>query len=196
MRTIRIAILLGALTAGAVATAPAHAEDVECRGTLGAIAVKGTVLVPDDATCELTGTQIDGSIVVKSRATLLANGVNATGSLAGEGPLTVDVRRSTIGNNTSVKKSEPGGRIVFDGNSITGDIQLADNRGPITVNGNPTVGGSIQAEKNTGGLTITGNVIGNALQCQQNNPAPAGSGNSAKQFQGQCPAPLFGTTRP
>lgn len=185
---LRLAVPAAAAMAlgSAVALAPsAFAEDLECRGTLGAITVAGTVLVPDDATCTLNGTYVMGSVVVKSRATLVANGVELTGTVAGEGPKTVEVRNSEIGNGFSISKAEPNGQIVLAGSSVTGDIQLADDRGPAELSNNQ-VGGSIQANKNTGGLTITGNRIVNGLQCQDNRPAPVGGGNVAAQKQGQC----------
>ncbi len=68
---------------------------------------------------------------------------------------------------------------------VTGDVQLADNRGSASLSGN-TVGGSIQANRNTGGLTVADNTITNGLQCQDNAPAPTGGGNVAAQKQGQC----------
>jgi len=163
----------------------AHAEDYECRGTVGAVTIVGNLLVPDDATCTLNGTQVQGSIVVKSRATLLATGITVTGGIQGEGPRNVVVRESTIGNSVSVRKAEPGGTVELTTSSITGDVQLEDNRGSITISGNE-ITGSVQANKNTGGLEITGNRIGNGLQCQDNTPPPTGGGNVAKQKQGQC----------
>lgn len=186
---VRSVLALTALTVGTgVATAPAaHAGDFECRGTLGAVTVVGSVLVPDDATCVLDGTSVQGSVVVKSRATLRATGITLTGTVAGEGPGTVDVRSSSIGNGFSITKGEPVGSVTLASSSVTGDVQLADNRGPAELSDNE-VGGSIQADKNTGGLTIRANRIVNGLQCQDNFPAPTGGGNVAAQKQGQCVA--------
>ncbi len=124
---------------------------------------------------------------MKSRATLRATDVELTGTVSGEGPGTVDVRSSSIGNGFSISKGEPIGSVTLASSSVTGDVQLAENRGPADVSGN-RVGGSIQANKNTGGLTITGNRTVNGLQCQDNFPAPTGSGNVAEQKQGQCVA--------
>ena len=178
-----------ALTVGTgLATAPAaHAGDFECRGTLGAVTVVGSVIVPDDATCVLDGTRVEGSVVVESRATLRATGTTISGTVAGEGPGTVDVRSSSVGNGFSISKAEPLGSVTLASSSVTGDVSLADNRGPAELSGNE-VGGSTQANTNTGGLTISANRIVNGLQCQDNVPAPAGGGNVAAQKQGQCVA--------
>jgi len=179
--------LAAALSLGAsIAVAPAaHAEDYECRGTLGAVTVVGSVIVPDDATCTLDGTNIQGNLTVKSRATLVATGIELTGTVQGESPTKVDVRGSQIGNGFSISKGGELGSIVLMTTSVTGDVQLADNRGSVQLDGN-TVGGSVQVNKNTGGVTITGNGITNGLQCQDNNPFPTGGGNIAAQKQGQC----------
>lgn len=175
---------------GIAAATPAHAEDFECRGNIGAVTIVGSVIVPDDATCVLTGTNVQGGLVVKSRSTLQATGVTVTGGLQGESPSTVIVRSSELGNGPSISKAElRNGHLELSGNRVTGDVQLAENRNPIRLENNDIVG-SVQANKNTGGLEITGNRIGNGLQCQDNRPATAGGGNIAKQKQkqkqGQC----------
>lgn len=163
----------------------AHAEDFECRGTVGPVTVSGKLLVPDDATCVLNGTNVRGDVLVKSRATLRATGVTTSGSLQGEGPAVVVVGSSTIGNNVTISKLEPNGKLELGTSRIGGDVQLQDNRGLVVLRGNQ-VTGSIQASKNTMGVTISSNQIGNGLQCQENQPPPAGGGNVAKQKQGQC----------
>ncbi len=181
---IYMAMIL-ALSVAFAGSGAARAGDYECRGTLGAVTIVGNLIVPDDSTCILNGTYVQGTIVVKSRATLQATGVTATGGLQSQGSRDVIVRDSTLGNSFSVVKSEPGGTIELTNSSVTGDVQLEDNRGYVAINGNE-ISGSVQANKNVGGLEITGNRIGNGLQCQDNYPPPTGGGNIAKQKQGQC----------
>lgn len=187
--TGRIALTAALAVAGSVALAsPVMAGDLECRGTIGAVTVTGNLLVPDDATCVLDGTSVMGAIVVKSRSTLQATGIEATGGLQGESPSTVVARNSEFGNGIALMKAElNNGFIELTGNTVKGDAQLAENRNPIRLEGNDVLG-SVQAETNTGGIEITGNLIGNGLQCQANTPAPVGGGNVAKQKQGQCVA--------
>ncbi len=194
---IAAVMALATMTFGAPS---ALAGDTECRGTLGAVTIVGNLIVPDDATCILVGTQVQGAIVVKSRANLDATNVTATGGLQGESPASVVISGSSFGNSISLRKAEDvnnpaAGKIDISGTYINGDVQLEDNREPISLRNNEIVG-SVQANKNVGGVEITGNLIGNGLQCQDNTPAPVGSGNIAKQFQGQCPSPQFGTTAP
>jgi len=203
MSNVRRVSTLAALTlTGSLLTAaPAFAGDVECRGTLAG-AVSGNVIVPDDAVCDLNGTTIDGSITVKSRATLNATGIQLTGGIQAESPLSIRLDGSSVGNNVSIRKAgepvlrQPADSVVnLAGNQIRGDVSLQENESTITITRN-TTGGSIAAEKNRGPVDISGNQIGNQLQCQDNLPAPTGTANSARQYGGQCPAPAFGTTRP
>jgi hypothetical protein len=49
-------------------------------------------------------TTVQGSLVVTWRATLRATGLELTGTVAGEGPGTVEVRSSSIGNGFSISK--------------------------------------------------------------------------------------------
>ncbi len=178
----------------------ALAGDTECRGTLGAVTIVGSLIVPDDATCTLDGTTIQGAVVVKSRATLIATAITATGGIQAQSATKVMICDSVIGNSVSLSKGgDFGGSVGLHNNKINGDIQLQDNRHPIQLLSN-LVSGSIAAQGNSDGLDITGNGTMkdpvNGIQCQDNMPAPTGSGNVAHQFQGQCPSPQFGTTTP
>ncbi len=205
--TRRLAVLSAALfTAAAVMLSgvgwlnvpTARAGDYECRETLGAVTITGNLIVPDDATCNLFGTQVQGSIVVKSRSVLRASNVNVTGGVSGQSQAIVEICDSYIGNGISLAKGEDlglGGYIDIHRTEVVGSIQLQDNRYPVTIDDN-VVSGSIEASKQTGGLEISRNQIGGGLSCQDNFPPPTGSGNVAKQFQGQCPSPAFGTTSP
>ncbi len=183
---LRLAAATALTFAAGIAIAPAaQAGDFECRGTIGASTVVGSVIVPDDATCILDGTVVQGGIVVKSRATLVATGVETTGTISGESPTTVEIRNSEVGNGVSLSKGGEFGSLSLTDTHVTGDVQFADNRGTVAIERN-TVGGSIQANKNTGGLNVAGNNIVNGLQCQDNTPFPTGGSNVAAQKQGQC----------
>lgn len=162
----------------------ALAEDFECRETVGAVTIVGNVIVPDDATCTLNGTNVQGNVTVKSRATITINGASITGGVQGESANNVVIEpNSSIGNSVSLRK---GVDVSIGGATITGDLQLEENNGSVSL-ANNSVSGSIQANKNRGdGIAITSNTIGNGLQCQDNSPPPVGGNNIAKQKQGQC----------
>ena len=71
-----------AATLGVLAL-PAAAEERSCRGALGAITVDN-LLVPQGATCTLSGTYVKGTIKVESDATLKAKDVRVIGNVQAE----------------------------------------------------------------------------------------------------------------
>jgi hypothetical protein len=151
----------------------ALADEISCRGSLGAITVDN-LKVPSGATCTLTGTRVQETIVVESRAILRASGIRVVGNIQAEGARAVNVTtNSTVGGSIQIKQ---GGSARIATTRITGDLQFDANRAAISATGN-TIGGSLQAFQNTGGLTITRNRINGNLQCKENQPAPTGSGN-------------------
>ena len=157
----------------------AHAEDTECRGAYGEVTLTGNLIVLDDATCTLNGTNVQGNITVKSRSMLDATNIQVTGGIQGESPRSIRISTSNIGNSVQVRKGGPLAgspevvAVDIEFSNVTGDIQLEELVGFVSLVGNQ-VSGSIQANKNTGGVNITDNIIGNGLQCQDNNPTSNG----------------------
>ncbi len=195
-KSVRLSVAMIIAAASLLVGAPAaYASDFECRGTVGSGTVVGNLIVPDDATCTIYNMTVQGSIVVKSRATLYTDGpwgigITVTGGIQGESPAKIVLTDSSIGNSVSVRKGgpitgQPGVALEVSGTYINGDVALEENVGSVSLANNRVVG-SIQANKNTGGLDIRSNEIGNGLQCQDNNPFPTGGDNIAKQMQGQC----------
>jgi hypothetical protein len=64
-----------------------------CRGALGAVTVDN-LLVPQNATCNLNGTRVQGTAQVQRNATLNANGIRVIGNVQGENARHVAVRSS------------------------------------------------------------------------------------------------------
>ena len=50
------------------------------------------------------------------------------------------------------------------------------------------VGQNVQIKQNLGGVSVNGNRINGNLECQANQPAPTGSGNTAALKTDQCRA--------
>src|SRR5689334_8315171 len=70
-RMRRILVLL-LLCTGVVAAAPsAFAQDMVCNGSFGAATV-GSLTVPPNGACSLSGTKVNGNITVQANATLTA----------------------------------------------------------------------------------------------------------------------------
>jgi cytoskeletal protein CcmA (bactofilin family) len=142
-----------ALSALSPAATPAFAEELTCRGTLGAITVDN-LRVPQNGACTLNGTIVQGSVVVENGARLTTVGARINGNVQAEGAASVTVRANTrIGGSLQVVQ---GGAAILRGSYIQGDAQFFAN---------------------TGGVTILNNRIDGNLQCKENEPAPTGSGN-------------------
>jgi hypothetical protein len=153
--------------------APALAEERVCRGAIGAVTLDN-VRVPQDATCTLSGTLVEGTVKVERNATLKAFDVRVIGNVQAENARKVVVRdRSSVGGSLQIVQ---GGAAKIVGNTINGDILFDEQDGPLAANSN-RVGGNLQAFQNSGGVTIRENRIDGNLQCKENNPAPTGGGN-------------------
>ncbi|NOT55703.1 MAG: hypothetical protein HOP18_13970 [Deltaproteobacteria bacterium] len=186
MRTATIvSALVGlSLTSLIAGTSPALAEEFVCTGTVGAVTLDN-VLVPAARTCTLNGTRIQGSIVVKTGATLSASAVRVNGNIQAEGARAVFLNpASVVGGSVQL---EQGGSARVDRVHIVGDLQLESNRGFLSAMTN-RVGGNVQIFQNTGGVTLLNNRIAQNLQCKANRPAPTGSGNRAGSKEDQCAA--------
>lgn len=190
-RRIREVALAGvlALAAGMLAlmvSAPAaQAEERVCRGSIGAVTVDN-LRVPSNATCNLSGTQVKGTVKVESGANLSANRITVNGNIQSEGFRNIRVYNySTVGGSVQLKNGLSGGLGSVSQTTINGDLQFEANRAKMTSDRN-TVRANLQAVQNRGGLAITSNRISQALQCKENNPPPTGGGNTAGDKEGQC----------
>lgn len=143
---------LAMLGFGLVGTGSAHAEEVACRGTLGAVTVDN-LRVPQDATCTLNGTRIQGTLKIETGGRLTASGISVIGNVQAEGHRSVVVLRSTVGGSVQLKQ---GGGARLGGNQVGQDVQSFTNRGT---------------------QSFTSNRINGNLQCKENVPAPTGGGN-------------------
>jgi hypothetical protein len=178
---MRGCFLVGSVLAAAILPSAARAEETTCRGTLRAVTVDN-LRVPQDATCELIGTKVKGTITVKEDAVLRARGIRVIGNVQAENARNVVVTprrssgvtyRSHVGGSVQI---EQGGAATVRRALVTGDIQYDANARYLTANRN-RVGGSIQVVGNSGGAEIYRNVIDGNLQCKENRPRPTGNGN-------------------
>lgn len=174
----------------------------ECRGSVGAISVE-KVIVPDGASCILTGTQVQSDVEVKGNASVRTEaGARVGGNVTGAGSsrvvvldtrvignvqtdntATVVVRGATsVGGNIQIKQ---GGTATVENATVNGDVQFEQNRRAIQAARN-RVGGNFQVFGNTGGVNLVSNRVAQNLQCKENRPAPTGSGNTAGSKEDQC----------
>ncbi len=159
--------------------------NVTCDGLRIGAESLDTVTVPDNSSCTLQSTRLVGSILVGRNARLDADGVAVNGNVQADGSAHVRLGGpSTVGGSVQIKE---GGSASITSARITGDLQIDAMRGPVSAAGN-TVGGSLQAVGNRGGVTLNANAMNGNLQCKENQPAPAGGGNTAALKEDQCAA--------
>lgn len=149
------------------------AKTTSCNGSLGNVRVED-LNVPDNATCVLSGTFVDGDIQVKKNATLHAADIEVRGDIKADRAASVSVSGG----------SEVNGKIEVTSSSeahiqdveIQGDLRFEDNAGPVDASGS-VIDGNLKAFENHGGVTILDNTIDDNLECKDNRPAPTGSEN-------------------
>jgi hypothetical protein len=159
-----------------------HAADLLCTGTIGAVIVDN-LIVPDNVSCTLNKTSVNGSIELGLNSILIARGVTVIGNVQGDEAKAVTITQA--GPTTSPTSSRIGGNVEFQkggtvtvnaGTRITGDVIIEEHTGLLIINGN-SITGSVQINKNLGGARIRSNRISGNLQCQDNLPAPTGALN-------------------
>jgi hypothetical protein len=182
MKRFVIATVL-ALTCLFPTSSVAWADETTCEDFLGAVIVDN-LRVPQDATCTLDGTLVQGTITVETNATLYASNVAVVGNVQAENAARVEVLPgSAVGGSIQIVQ---GGGAVVDSVQITGDLFFDKNELDLTATGNQ-VGGNLQAFTNTGGVTITDNIVEGNLQCKENSPAPSGGNNVVQgNLEDQC----------
>lgn len=209
-----VLVLVSLLSGGQVVLA----EETTCTGELGAVTVDN-LLVPQNATCTLNGTYVEGTIKVQDGASLFATGVTVIGNIQAEDALLVEVMGAssvngniqadgtdlvTVLEGTSVGGSiqlKSGGMARVDSVKVNGDILFDSNKAEVSATRSEfnLVGGNVQIFQNTGPINIVGNVIDGNLQCKENVPAPTGEDNIVHgNAEDQCAdlAPPEDTTPP
>lgn len=169
--------------AGVEPLPPPLTGDVSCVGlTIGALRLDN-VDVPDNASCTLVGTIINGTLAVGANARLIAQNINITGDLTSDSAAVLSVSgTSAVGGTVQVQRG-PGADLRDI--AITGDLQIDAMTGPVYAFGNKVLG-NLLATANRGKLILAGNQMGGAMQCTDDLPAPTGAGNIASLKQGQC----------
>jgi hypothetical protein len=174
-----------AVLALAVFAPAAQAEERVCRGTIGATTVDN-LRVPQDASCTLNGTRVEGTVKVERNARLTANGIRVKGNVQSEGFKNIVLRQaSVVVGSVQLENGlrDGSGRVI--NTRINGDLQFFSNEARMIARGN-TILANFQANQNMGGLVIENNKVAENLQCQSNNPPPIGGGNTAGDKEGQC----------
>ena len=114
------ALIAGGAAFGTLGAAPAHADLVtQCTGTAGEVTVPGDLVVPADATCDLTGTTVTGDVRVRQGGNLIGEGVSIEGRVVGAADSYVDLLDSTVAGDLRMNSAYGA---VVEGSAIDGRV--------------------------------------------------------------------------
>jgi hypothetical protein len=186
------ATILAAAPSLPAGSPPVPSLPYRCGNVAIGAASSGEIEVPAGEVCVLQRTYVDGNIKLGRGSVLDARDVTVIGNLQADGAASVLLAGvSSLTGSVQVKQGQVA---TVVGARIGGDLQFEANSGALRAESNQ-VGGNIQVVGNRGGVTLLVNrAIGN-LQCKENQPAPAGGGNTAASIEDQClnlqPAPTL-----
>jgi hypothetical protein len=107
----------------------------------------------------IAGNEVGGSVIFVKNA---GPTVIADNAIAGELQI---FENGVAGTCPPENCGEPVENGTFSGNTVGGNMQVFENRGP---------------------TEISGNQVRQSLQCEENEPPPTGGGNTAREKEGQC----------
>jgi hypothetical protein len=199
MRMFALALAVAALVGGASA---AHAQNINCTGTVGGGAtvttVNGNVTVPKDASCILQFVDVTGNVHVEQGASLLIAAYEEPSTIGGnvdatkcastllEGNVTVTRDMRILNCSGTAANGFQGAGIVIGGN-----FQCLNNAGPCEA-WLGQIAGNVQIQNNGGTASdVSLNSIKGNLQCENNAAVPThnhGYNWVTGNAQGQCAA--------
>jgi hypothetical protein len=178
-----------------LALAPVFAGTTTCIGLRDyTMTVTDNLDVPAGGVCTLAGTEVFGNVTVegtlisysahfRKNVTVTGNGIiqiyNGTGA------------NSAIEGNLNISSTGGSWNTMYNAiycpnasNIIRGNLSVTNSSTPF-FSCSAAVDGAANFTGNTGGLALYGIWTGKGLNCQANNPAPGGTGNSGIK-QNQC----------
>ncbi|HJR69350.1 MAG TPA: hypothetical protein VKA43_04865 [Gammaproteobacteria bacterium] len=145
--------------------------------------VNGSIQIA--TSCELTGTDVKGNVILFAGGSLIARNVHIRGRLEGSRANFVDMARSRVDGNVRLEELV-GDVSTLELTDFRRDVLLTGNRSHLEILNNE-IEGDLVATGNTGGLMLAGNSIGEDLACTGNTPTPLGIGNRVDgDREGQC----------
>jgi hypothetical protein len=177
-----------------ISAAPAFgASPTVCTGTIATpTTIPGDLDVPAGKTCWLFGVEVQGPVTVEG--TLYSSGAKFDMSITVIGGAiqlgSLGAEASVVGGNLTITNS-PAHSIILCPNSgnmvnvISGNLTYAANSGMLYVC-QASVSGNVTVSNNTGRTDLNNINTTKNLSCGGNEPAPVGSGNTARQKTGQC----------
>ncbi len=142
LRILVVALALLALLAGAAPASAAPAGETACTGALANAMVKGDLVVPVEATCELSGTTVYGNVRLEPGARLYADYSDIKGAIRVGGQMgTLQLYYARVGGDIEIRSTWG----VLVTSTINGNIRVEDAVG-LTLN-DVTVNGEVQVAR-------------------------------------------------
>lgn len=189
-------------------------NDTPCAGPL--TGMFDNVIVPPGETCTLSNSLVTGNVKALEDSRLVMINNDVRGNVIGEKADVVRMVDNTVGGSISIKEGGPGGgvevlllenaltngnlevekmigSIEVDHNTVNGNIKVADNLSPggqrFAIRANNATE-NIQVFKNRGPdplvRFVIENIVGEDLQCFDNDLPFIGGPNVAQKAEGQC----------
>ena len=158
-------------------------DNIICTETLEDIVVDD-LIVPQNTTCTLNGTRVEGNITVEEDASLIAYGVSVSGNIQANKASQIEIHPdSYVGGNIQIAESHS---LLVASTNIGGNLEADYNTGELIFSGN-AIEGNLQIFNNMGGVSIQNNIIQGNIECEENDPQPNYSGNMVYgDRSGQC----------
>jgi hypothetical protein len=203
-----------ALTMVFALSSEAKADDTPCVGIL--TGTFDNVVVPPGATCILIDSTVRGNVKALEDSRLFMFNDTVRGNVDGDKASSVNVNRCTVGGNIQIQEAHDPDLIsaaVFNSILTGGNIQIEKGRFPfgdwivvqtilrrgnvkVEENGtifdslvvDSTVRQNVQVFKNfgPGPKFVQRNIVGQDLQCKENQDPFIGGPNTARKAEGQC----------
>ncbi|MEX2264350.1 MAG: hypothetical protein WD696_20515 [Bryobacteraceae bacterium] len=135
------------------------------------------VNVPRGRNCTLIDSRVQGTVYVRSNASVSVYRTVILGNVQAEGARFVRLYGTGVVVNGSVQiKYGTQATTINPGTQIGGNVQYVESSGFLKIL-RARVGQDVQVFENVGGASIYYNVINGNLQCKENDPAPTGDNN-------------------
>src|SRR5262245_19208680 len=162
-----------------------------CRTNIAGGELRGTLNIV--ASCQLSGTDVRGDVIIFAGGSLVARDTRIRGSLEASRADFVELDGVRVDRNVSLQELV-GDSSRIESSDLRGSVMLTSNRSRFTIVDNQ-FRSDLGAFGNTGGLQIAANDIGGDLTCSGNTPAPTVLGNRIEgDAQGQCGPPRLQPT--
>jgi uncharacterized protein YjdB len=141
----------------------------------------GKLDIPRNTRCVLTNVRVRGSVELREGARLVASDLTVDGDLKALGAPELTIADSWIAGDVVFER---GGTAAIRSTLIGKKLEIKSNIGAVTVS-DTWIAETFKLEDNLGGPFTLQRNFSERIECEDNEPAPTGGSNFAREF-GQC----------